>query len=241
MFMICSSMNAVTTPPDAPTADPGEERTRALLERLAEAGMEMVEALVAQAKGTGPKVVDGDVALAFSRVSRAVRMAALLQRELAPDREDPEAAAHDAEARGRAAQRDRAVRIVRRVARDHCGREPFAVSVIAREAAERLADDDIYGLAASRPVGELVALICRDLGLQPDWDTLAEEAWAQAEIEGGAAESPFLDDDAGADDEPEVPAGAAPRPARLTETLQDAVLALARDPGIVTAARRGSG
>jgi len=44
----------------------------------------------------------------------------------------------------------------------------------------------------TRPVGELIALICRDLGLSPDWSLLAEEAWAQAEIAGGEAQSPFV-------------------------------------------------
>jgi hypothetical protein len=34
--------------------------------------------------------------------------------------------------------------------------------------------------SVSRPVGELVALICRDFGLEPNWDALASEAWAQA-------------------------------------------------------------
>jgi hypothetical protein len=221
------------------------ERQLARLDRLAEAGMEMIEALTAQAKGTGPKVVEGDLALAFSRVSRAVRMAVLLHEELTPGREDLQAAAQEAapeaakqaEAR-KAAHRDRAVRIVRRVAKDHCQREPFAVSVIAKEAAERLDDDDIYGLVASRPVGELVALICRDFGLEPDWDALAGEAWAQAEIESGAAGSPFLDEEAEPEPEPE------PDPARrvhVTDTFEATVLGLARDPQIVAAARRDTG
>ena len=30
-----------------------------------------------------------------------------------------------------------------------------------------------------------VALICKDLGLEPDWDLLAGEYWAQAEIARG--------------------------------------------------------
>jgi hypothetical protein len=59
------------------------------------------------------------------------------------------------------------------------------------EVCERLDDDDIYGDVIARPVGELVALICRDLGLEPDWARLAEEAWAREEIERGDARSPF--------------------------------------------------
>ena len=250
-------MNApvnLATPLDEPAADSAEapsharlERQLERLDRLAEAGMEMIEALTAQAKGTGPKVVDGDVALAFSRVARAVRMTELLQNELSGDLKDPQAAAQDAakqaEAGLRAAHRDRAVRIVRRVARDHCRREPFAVSAIAREAAERLDDDDIYALVASRPVGELVALLCRDFGLEPNWDSLAAEAWAQAEIDSGAPGSPFLDDDEeDADDPPDSDREPDPeRRVHVAKTSDAAVAALARDPEIIAAARRDTG
>jgi hypothetical protein len=245
--------------PDSAAADPGGqppraplERQLARLERLAEAGMEVIEALVAQAKGCGPKVVEGDVALAFGRVSRAVRMAELLQKELAGGGEPAQAPARQAEAEAlsRSAHKDRAVRIVRRVARDYCRRDGYAVSVIAKEAAERLDDDDIYGQVASRPVGELIALICRDFGLQPDWDALAGEAWAQAEIASGAEGSPFLDDwdaddrDEADEDEGEDPAEPDPGPAPpllRVETFHEKLHALARDPAVLAAARRDTG
>jgi hypothetical protein len=238
-------MNASATfppPPGSPAASPAESPSRAQrdrrlerLDRMAGAGMEMIEALVAQAKGSGPQVVEGDVGLAFSRVTRAVRLAILLQEELAKGREAPDEAARPDEARPEEDNRDRAVRVLRRVARDHCRRDGFEVSAIAREAAERLDDDDIYGLVASRPVGELVALLCRDFGLEPNWDALAAEAWARAEIAGGADGSPFLDDEDV--DDPEPPA-CRPRP---LGSLQEAFDALARDPEIRAAARRESG
>ena len=63
---------------------------------------------------------------------------------------------------------------------------------LAAEARERLEHDDIYGDVLTRPVGEIIALICRDLGLSPDWSRLAQEAWAQDEIAGGPAQSPFM-------------------------------------------------
>ena len=212
-----------------------------MLDRLAEAGMELVEALVAQGRGTGPKVVDGDVGLAFSRVSRGVRLAVLLQEQLSEPVEDPEEIARAAEAGRRKAHIGRAVRIVERVAKDHCRKKPDMIGAYAYEARERLDDDDIYGLVASRPVGELVALICEDLGLEPNWDALAQEAWAQAEIASGAEGSPFLedwDDDAGGRGFPEPgPEPAVCRP----RTLQDRLDVLAHDPKIPAAARRDSG
>jgi len=244
--MFCSNMNAhaAIDAVDAPALQEERpqtalERQLARLERLAEAGMELVEALVAQAKGSVPKVEGGDVGLAFSRVSRAVRMAVLLHQQLIQGGVDPAEAARKAEAERKKAHVGRAVRIVQRVAKDHCRVKPDMISAYAWEARERLEDDDIYGLVATRPVGELVALICRDLGLQPNWDALEQEAWAQAEIESGAAGSPFLEDweddeDAEGDEAPE------PEPIRPT-TLQDRIDALAHDPAVLAAARRDSG
>ena len=34
-------------------------------------------------------------------------------------------------------------------------------------------------------MSEIVARICKDLGLEPDWNKLAEELWAKAEIATG--------------------------------------------------------
>jgi hypothetical protein len=256
MFIFCSKMNAAAVTPPPASPDPAGDRTRALLERqverlerMAEAGMEMIEALVAQAKGSGPQVVEGDVGLAFSRVSRAVRLSILLQEQLiegngAPSNtsdESPAGAAAPDETTLEPDNRERAVRVVRRVARDHCRREGFEVSAIVREAAERLNDDDIYGLVASRPVGELVALICRDFGLEPNWDALASEAWAKAEMASGAEGSPFLDDEFW-EDEPEGEPDPGPsHPALRTRTLKDTLRDLARDPDVLAAARRDTG
>ena len=57
---------------------------------------------------------------------------------------------------------------------------------------EGLALRIVNGDVRQRPVGELVALICRDLDLDPDWTRLAEEAWAKEEIASGVPSSPFL-------------------------------------------------
>jgi hypothetical protein len=59
------------------------------------------------------------------------------------------------------------------------------------EAGERLEDDRIYHDLARRPLGEIVALICKDLGLEPDWDGLAGEYWAAAEIARPPPGSPY--------------------------------------------------
>jgi hypothetical protein len=100
-----------------------------------------------------------------------------------------EAAKAEAE---RAAEREPAYRcksrvenIVYRVAgARHPGAEP-AVTRVIREAGERLDDEDLYGDLLERPLSEIVARICRDLGLEPDWAELAQEWWAVTEIESG--------------------------------------------------------
>jgi hypothetical protein len=81
-------------------------------------------------------------------------------------------------------------RIVERVAgAEHDDRD--VVEHMAREAGERLEQDDVYGLM-SRPFSEVVALICEDLDLNPDWPELAKEAWAKAEVESGRAAPPLM-------------------------------------------------
>jgi hypothetical protein len=175
-------------------ASPLVGRQFEILGRLAEVGLEVALAIERQVKAADPAQPVADLsaaAEAYARVSRAVRLCILLQDALAKGRQDPGVLRRQAEALRRKEHTGRAVSIVRRVARDHCGHEPFAVSAIAKEAAERLDTDDIYGLVDSRPVGELVALICRDFGLDPNWAALAEEAWAQEELAGGAVGWPW--------------------------------------------------
>jgi hypothetical protein len=85
----------------------------------------------------------------------------------------------------------RTVRIVERIARRDCD-DAEDIERRVGEAAGRLDQDDIYGDVLSRPISELIAMICKDLGLDPDWPQLAREAWAREEISGGAAGSPLM-------------------------------------------------
>ena len=208
--MICSNMNApaaFAAGPGAASPDPAEARRHALLDRhlerldqLIEAGMDMVQGLAAQAAG-GPTVVQGDIALAYSRVSRAVRMAILLQSRLVaepgadaggePDTlvvswMEPEGSISERTA----ARKERVEQIVEGVARFERD-DDEAAERLGRETAERLERDDIYGDVLTRPVSELVADICRDLNLAPDWPRLARQPWAQREIAGGEAGAPL--------------------------------------------------
>jgi hypothetical protein len=81
-------------------------------------------------------------------------------------------------------QRHQAGLAVRRVGED-CGLDAATVERLEGEAVERLERDDIYKDILSRPLSEIVADLCRDLGLSPDWSRLAEQDWAKEEIEDG--------------------------------------------------------
>jgi hypothetical protein len=177
----------------------------------------------AEAPEAPPPALDA-AALSFSRVARAMHTTALLQLRLIGELErarareearfDAEAEAADEEMKQDPAweHKGRVEGIVARVARARLGDDEEALDRLMTEASERLDDDDIYGDVQARPVGELVALICRDLGLDPDWPTLAEEAWAKEEIESGVEGSPLAH-------LPREAAGGGPRAERSEESV----------------------
>jgi hypothetical protein len=171
------------------------------LDELAELGLDMAQAIAAEK-------ADGAVT-AFSRVAKVVRLCGLLQARLVKDMEEAsrhaliyapmtEQAAALAETRKRAAadpangHKARVERIVERQVRARHKDDEEEVERLMLEACDRLDDDDIYRDVQTRPVGELVARICKDLGIDPDWERLSQEAWAQEEIESGVESSPFL-------------------------------------------------
>jgi hypothetical protein len=166
-----------------------------ILGELAELGLDVARAVERQASGAAEApVVQGDVALAYARVSRAVRLTLMLQSKLIEALKTGDAAAD--QARAEAAQESgrfspeyqrkmRVERIVERLAEaEHPDAEDLVTDLI-HEAGERLDDEDVYGDLMERPLSELVARLCKDLGLEPDWADLAGELWAVREIESG--------------------------------------------------------
>lgn len=198
-------MSTGTSTPSRKAADlaaPLVERQLALLGRLAEIGLEVAGAVERRAKAATEKDDLAGLAMAYARVARAVRLTAMLQSRLVKDLQGLEAeAASRAESEALAQEQSRrrleherkmrAGRIIERVIGAEV-EDDDAFERLAEETYERLDDEDLYGEIAGRPMGEVVALICRDLGLRPDWAGLAGEPWARAEIESGAAGSPFL-------------------------------------------------
>jgi hypothetical protein len=165
-----------------------------MLTRLAEVGVAMAETLGRQAADEAAESSPAELALAYSRVARAVRMTIALQSKLIEDfvnldeavTDEPRLVVEDLLAE----RRDRVERIVRRAVRAEHDDEDH-VERLVHEANERLDDEDFLGDILKRPIGEIVALICKDLGLSPDWDRLAQEPWAIEERRQGEPGSPF--------------------------------------------------
>src|SRR4051794_23509970 len=136
------------------------ERQLWMLGRLAEAGLNIAlaverQATAAEAAPDAVQVVQGDLALAYGRVARAVRLTIGLQARLLKDLQalDEVAArrrAGEAASAGRdrqdaeAARKGRVERIVERLIRDEA-RDEAEGDRLAEEAYERLDHDDIYG------------------------------------------------------------------------------------------------
>jgi hypothetical protein len=201
-------MNAWTPPPAEPVSDRAVargdeaavvERQLELLGRLAEIGLGIAEAVGRQAAQDGPSrnspAFTGDLALAYARASRAVRMSIALQSRLMAERREAAittaANARMSAVRDRPARRARIDRIVERLARDAYEDDEEEVERCVAEAAERLNDVDVFGDVLDRPVSEIIALICHELDISPDWAALAEEAWARQEMAGGDVGAPL--------------------------------------------------
>jgi hypothetical protein len=188
----------ITSTAPAPSVDDAwRERELAILSELAEADLEIAQALkgrIVEAASAEPDPDNAracaDLTRAFDRASRATRMAIALRRRLAKDEPLPGQLAGAQEREARNDHGRRALRIVRRMARARS--YPSVVyEAMDREARERLFDPDISGEILGRPLGALVAQICADLDLDPLWHGFAHEPWAQAEIAGRPSGSPY--------------------------------------------------
>jgi len=157
----------------------------AILKRLAELGAGLIAGVKRRVEVEAP-ASDALVALSlyFARISRWVRLAIALcwhiQRgdwdEPSPPR--PPRPRRDAglTAEGRAEYRLAAAEL--RLERDPPDYE-------------RPEREERFEPYLERPFGEVVALICRGLGVEPDWEAWAAEPWAQEEIRTRPPTSPY--------------------------------------------------
>ncbi len=196
--------SATTAPaPDGPeglaeacAAEARTARHLAMLQELAEIGMQMAravrdealaraEAVDEDAPGPPSRFGNGDLGLIYSRIARAVRQTLALETRVAEGIEKARFERQRAHvASVRAAFQDRQNEI-----RD------YVAEAIEAEAAERKSsdreverllddlderlEDGVYDDAlADAPIGDLVARICDDLGVIPDWALWDDHAWA---------------------------------------------------------------
>ena len=156
-------------------------RQMRMLQELAEIGMQLARAVgrqiadrVPEDPGGGDADLAPDLALVFSRISRAVRQTIALEARL--DRQLHEARAAEDAAKAEHARIATRTLVRRRkhtvreavqdaVDAEACGPE---LEVLLADLDERLDDSDDNLDFAELPVGQLVARICRQLGVTPD-------------------------------------------------------------------------
>jgi hypothetical protein len=222
MFSFCSmtDLPAIAAPPSDPDRDApgacacgaaghlGRERL-AMLHELAQIGMRLARGVEREAEA--PDVSAGDLVLKFARVARAVRQTLALETRIEGElatraREDAAAGAVrlERETRARLAGRKTAIRcaVEQAIEAEADHHELEGLFDHLEERLQDRADTDFL----DRPVGELVARICRDIGVTPDMSLWQDEDWAIAE---GVTARP-----ADAPEVPEVPE-APPPPAAV--------------------------
>jgi hypothetical protein len=175
------------TQPSSEAPDPAAARTERhlrLLAELAEIGMDLAREVRRQALDQSEDSPPAaDLALTFSRIARAVRQTVALEARLAepPRPGHAERASLTVSDRWRSARRKRQVgEIVEGVIESDAAGEFDSYDLLV-DLHERLEDGyDEEADFADRPIGELVARICGDLGVEPDWSLLKDEDWAIA-------------------------------------------------------------
>ncbi|MDB5462558.1 MAG: hypothetical protein JWP23_947, partial [Phenylobacterium sp.] len=185
--------------PDTQPDDSAEARTARHLRGLAELGeigMELARLVrrqaVEQAAANPDSAVDERVGLVFARIARAVRQTFALEARLADDRRTAEAATAARHVERRKTKVRTAVERVLDAEADEGDAENLFYDLT-----ERLETDYDDADFADRPIGELVARICRDLGVTPDWSLWQDEDWA---IEAPNLLSPTRSERGGSDD-----------------------------------------
>ena len=190
MFLFCSMDMAPPEPEDDTTARAADEivaRHRARLERLAEVGMEMVEALrgeVIAAQGQGDLAAAAEAARGFAHLARAVRHAIALDARLVRDarlsRAEAERDQWRAEAwRGRRGRKEQVRGLVQHlIAGTGESRGQGSLERKLHDRLDREDDRDAALFAPDAPLGAAVGRLCYELGVRPDWDDCGGLAWA---------------------------------------------------------------
>jgi RNA binding exosome subunit len=187
--------------PDLPDRQTNHGWRMRMLETAAERGLELLEEVGARAR---ERADEGDLGLTYSRISKSIRQSVALHARLeeqagkTDEQKAAEAAARTAvEARRVASaeklargRKENAVRrAVTRAIDDHTDDEDDR-DTLYDDMNERLDDADELELD-TKPVGQIVAGICRAMRLPYDPALWEDEPWAIAETRDRAEGSPF--------------------------------------------------
>jgi hypothetical protein len=159
---------------DQPLADASAARAvrhMGVLAELAEIGMALARTL------PGSDAVKCDMGLAYSRLSRSIRQTIALEARIDADERARAAGIVVEAAQKWEAREDRIEGVVTRIIRAEAADNGDAERLLD-EMCEHLEDEDVYDDYSRRPTGEIIALICKDLGLEPDWSRWEGRDWA---------------------------------------------------------------
>ena len=176
--------NLPTLSDDDIDAERAEWRARTL-RHLVAIGMDMARMLQDQARdlqGSDPGVVGADLSLRFHRISRSIRMSLALDAKLASGFQAEMKERKAAQLTERKALAKEAVS--RQVDRDTPDRD------LHRERSDRIEREDLEDFS-DKPVSEIIAIICADLGITPDWQAWSLEPWAMEERRTNVPGSPY--------------------------------------------------
>jgi hypothetical protein len=148
--------------------------------------------------------IKGDFGLVYTRISRAVRLTMALEARIDGDRRaweagveakrpapTPPAEPERLTLADRVAERREEVDGLVREALEELIPDYDELEQLMEQVDERLCDREDYGDIMDRPIGEVFASICKDLGVKPDWSLWEEEDWAVEEARTQAKGSPY--------------------------------------------------
>src|SRR5439155_6230292 len=171
-----SRMDAAIAPgPDVVSL---RESRIAILERLVAFAMQWLEGLRTEGETSLKALCRG--ARDFARISRWVRVAIFLSMRIGNGALDAPRPPKKVRSRRAADPDDESAAFER---------EPTAELRPEREPRE-FEHLECY---LDRPFGEVIALICKGIGMTPDWDAWSCEPWAQEEIRTRPPTSPYAD------------------------------------------------
>jgi hypothetical protein len=154
--------------------------------------------------------------LAFDRVSRAVQTCMALSLKFYKDRlerEKKSAADHAAaEQERKPRQRSQLKRLVIEAVKRRDDRDSRDEFSLLSKMHDRLKEEDIERDLARYPLSELIARICRDLGIEPVWELWETEYWALEEARLKPPGSPYARPPASEPEKPKPEAPPQPHP-----------------------------